>query len=45
MLITPDEDRVGELDCLIALATRELAARYRPTGHVLVKVSSCAFKE
>lgn len=44
-LITPNEDRVDELDCLIALATRELAARYRPTGHVLVKGGSCARKE
>ncbi|OYX42525.1 MAG: hypothetical protein B7Z02_11920 [Rhodobacterales bacterium 32-67-9] len=44
-LVTPNEDRVDELDCLIALATRELAARYRPTGHVRVKGGSCARKE
>ncbi|WP_347312599.1 hypothetical protein [Defluviimonas sp. SAOS-178_SWC] len=44
-LITPNEDRVDELDCLIALATRELAARYEPTGHVLVTGRSCARKE
>lgn len=43
-LITPNEDRVDELDCLIALATRELARRYRPTGQVTVKGDSCARK-
>lgn len=41
-LVTPNEDRVDELDCLIALATRELSARYRPTGHVTVDGSGCA---
>jgi hypothetical protein len=41
-LITPDEDRVDELDCLIGLATRELAARYKPKGHVTVNGKSCA---
>jgi hypothetical protein len=41
-LVTPDADRVDELDCLIALATRELAARYRPTGQVTVNGQGCA---
>lgn len=44
LLTTPDEDRVDELECLIALATRELAARYRPTGKVKVDGSGCARK-
>jgi len=44
LLTTPDEDRVDELDCLIALATRELAARYRLTGKVKVDGSGCARK-
>jgi len=44
-LITPNEDRVDELDCLIALATRELAARYQTTGHALVNGRSCARKK
>ncbi|WP_433990194.1 hypothetical protein SuNHUV7_15460 (plasmid) [Pseudoseohaeicola sp. NH-UV-7] len=43
-LVTPDQDRVDELNCLIALATRELAARYKAKGHVLVDGSSCARK-
>lgn len=43
-LTTPNEDRVDELNCLISLATRELAARYRPTGHVRVDGSGCARK-
>ncbi len=43
-LVTPDQDRVDELNCLIALATRELAARYRAKAHVLVDGSSCARK-
>ncbi len=43
-LVTPNEDRVDELDCLIALATRELSARYRRTGHVTVDGSGCARK-
>lgn len=43
-LRTPDEDRVDELDCLIALATAELAARYRSRGHVTVDGASCARK-
>lgn len=41
-LRTPDADRVDELNCLIALATSELAARYRPRGHVTVNGQSCA---
>lgn len=41
-LVTPNEDRVDELNCLVALATRELAARYRPKGHVTVDGTSCA---
>lgn len=41
-LRTPDEDRTDELDCLIALAVRELAARYRTTGAVRVNGQSCA---
>lgn len=43
-LVTPNEDRVDELDCLIALATRELAARYVPRGQVRVNGQSCARK-
>lgn len=43
-LVTPNEDRVDELNCLIALATRELAVRYRPTGHVTVNGKDCARK-
>ncbi|MCB1334683.1 MAG: hypothetical protein KDK26_13800 [Roseivivax sp.] len=42
VLITPNEDRVDELNCLIALATRELAARYVPKGQVTVDGQSCA---
>lgn len=41
-MLTPDADRVDELNCLIALATRELSARYTPRGHVLVNGSGCA---
>lgn len=41
LIVTPNEDRVDELECLIALATRELAARYRPTGHVVVDGKGC----
>ncbi|MGB3146315.1 MAG: hypothetical protein WBA91_01000, partial [Paracoccaceae bacterium] len=41
-LKTPNEDRVDELNCLIALATAELAARYQPKGHVTVNGESCA---
>jgi len=43
-LVTPNEDRVDELNCLIALATRELSFRYRPAGHVTVNGTSCARK-
>ena len=43
-LLTPDQDRVDELNCLITLATRELAARYRVKGHVLVDGRRCARK-
>jgi hypothetical protein len=41
-ILTPDEDRVDELECLVALAVRELAARYRPTGRVVVNGQGCA---
>jgi hypothetical protein len=41
-LRTPNPDRVDELECLIALATAELAARYRPRGKVAVNGQSCA---
>lgn len=41
-LRTPNPDRLDELDCLIALATAELAARYRPQGKVAVNGQSCA---
>jgi hypothetical protein len=43
-LVTPNEDRVDELNCLIALATRELAARYKPEGGVVVNGQGCARK-
>ena len=43
-LLTPDQDRVDELNCLISLATRELAARYKAKGHVLVDGTGCARK-
>lgn len=43
-LITPNEDRVDELECLIALATRELSFRYQPAGHVTVNGKGCARK-
>ncbi|MDQ2089491.1 hypothetical protein [Marimonas arenosa] len=42
VLLTPNQDRVDELNCLITLATRELAARYRPKGHVTVDGKRCA---
>lgn len=42
VIVTPDEDRVDELDCLIALATRELSFRYRANGHVTVDGQLCA---
>lgn len=41
-IVTPNEDRVDELECLIALATRELANRYKPAGHVTVNGKGCA---
>ncbi len=41
-MLTPDADRVDEMNCLIALATGELSARYKPRGHVLVNGSGCA---
>jgi len=43
-LMTPNADREDELECLIVLATRELAARYRPKGHVTVNGAGCARK-
>lgn len=42
LVITPNEDRVDELECLIALATRELSFRYRAVGHVTVDGRGCA---
>lgn len=42
VLDTPNPDRVDEWNCLITLATRELAARYRPKGHVVVDGARCA---
>lgn len=44
-LVTPNEDRVDELDCLISLATRELAARYAARGSVRVNGQGCARKK
>ena len=44
VLVTPNEDRVDELECLISLATQELAARYRPEGQVTVDGTGCARK-
>lgn len=44
VILTPNEDRVDELDCLIALATRELSLRYKPTGHVTIDGKGCARK-
>ncbi|MCX7888386.1 MAG: hypothetical protein N2422_01495 [Rhodobacteraceae bacterium] len=41
-LLTPDADREDEIVCLIGLAVRELARRYRPEGHVTVDGSGCA---
>ncbi|MEZ5911497.1 MAG: hypothetical protein R3D84_04060 [Paracoccaceae bacterium] len=42
ILRTPDADRVDELNCLISLAARELAARYVPAGSVAVDGNQCA---
>ena len=39
---TPDEDRVDELECLIALAVRVAVVRYRERGSVLVDGGGCA---
>lgn len=44
ILQTPDQDRVDELNCLISLATRELAARYAPKGHFTVNGQGCLRK-
>ncbi|MDJ0822151.1 MAG: hypothetical protein QNJ09_10145 [Paracoccaceae bacterium] len=44
VLDTPDQDRVDELNCLIALATAELAYRYKLKGLVKVNGSSCLRK-
>lgn len=38
---TPDADRVDEFNCLVALAVRELVARYRPKGRATVDGASC----
>jgi hypothetical protein len=35
---------VDEFNCLIALATRELAARYKPEGGGVVNGQGCARK-
>jgi hypothetical protein len=43
-LITPDADRVDELNCLVALAVRTMAARYRLTGRVTVDGAVCLRK-
>lgn len=43
-LLTPNADREDEMACLIALATREMAARYVPRGHVTVNGAGCARK-
>jgi hypothetical protein len=40
-IVTPDADRVDEFNCLVALAVRELAARYRPRGRITVDGASC----
>lgn len=40
-LLTADADRVDELNCLVALATRELVARYRPRGQATIDGSAC----
>jgi hypothetical protein len=41
-LRTPDEDRVDELDCLIALAVRTAVVRYRERGAVVIDGGQCA---
>jgi len=43
-LVTPNQDRVDELNCLIALATLELARRYKANGHINVNGKSCLRK-
>jgi hypothetical protein len=43
-LLTPNADREDEMACLITLATREMAARYVPRGHVTVNGAGCARK-
>ena len=40
-LITENADRTDELDCLVDLAVKTLAARYRRTGRVAVDGQSC----
>ena len=40
-LVTENEDRIDELDCLVDLAVKTLAARYRRTGRVAVDGQSC----
>ncbi|MDU8927780.1 hypothetical protein RXV86_10335 [Alisedimentitalea sp. MJ-SS2] len=42
VLLTPNADRDDEFKCLVSLTTRELAARYRPNGHVHVDGTGCA---
>ncbi len=44
LLDTPDQDRVDELNCLIALATAELAYRYRKKGFIVVNGQGCLRK-
>jgi hypothetical protein len=44
VLMTPDADRVDELDCLIAAAVRVLADSYRATGRVSADAQVCERK-
>lgn len=43
-LVTPDADRVDELNCLVALAVCDLVANYQPRGRRQVDGSACARK-
>ncbi|MCP5085585.1 MAG: hypothetical protein GY952_02080 [Rhodobacteraceae bacterium] len=40
-LVTPNQEKVDELSCLIGLATRELARRYKVKGHIKLNGKSC----
>ncbi|MFN0115652.1 MAG: hypothetical protein ACKVPY_13340 [Paracoccaceae bacterium] len=44
-ILTEDADRLDEFNCLVALATQELAKRYRPKGQVLIDGRFCNRKE